>query len=323
MGDFSQYFPIGSSGSGGSSINSYTSFKVTATDNPVGYNATTGLYTNPVDGSVWLETGKQLIDNEPKLYPNAAGIESFQGAPNVISLDTATTTWTIRCNAYDSTNDLFYLYQASSQLIHEYTSALVPTGNTVTGGHIASINTMRFIGNDKVYIGAEGKSYNIITGAVVTTGGPVINSGMWIDSITGSTFWVSSDANTFQEYSSSTLAPTGATQSRFTTNWQHQLSSPPGNLAGSVDGANVWYGNSDNSTKYTGQGILNYTSGVISDQEKTDAYIYKIVGNEYYFIGSNGVNVKTFKINLSNEVGDSTTRTSAMGDGQPLFIRLK
>ena len=64
MGDFSQYFPIGSSGSGGSSINSYASFKVTATDNPVGYNATTGLYTNPVDGSVWLETGKPLIDNE-------------------------------------------------------------------------------------------------------------------------------------------------------------------------------------------------------------------------------------------------------------------
>ena len=322
MSNFTTFFP--SSGSGGGGINSYAPFKVTATDNPVGYNATTGLYTNPVDGTVWLESGNQVTDNDPKSYPNATGLESFVGAPNVISLNTATTTWDIRCNAYDPTNDLFYLYQASSQLIHEYTSALVPTGNTVTGGHIASTEKMRFIGNDKVYIGAEGKSYNIITGAVVTTGGPVqSNSGLWVDSITGSTFWISLNASLFKEYSSSTLALTGATQSNFTSSWQNQLSSAPGNLVGSVDTSNVWYGSADNRTTYTGQGGLNYTVGVVSDQEKTDAYIYKIVGNEYYFIGSNGVNVKTFKINSNREVGDLTARTDAAGSGQPLFIKLK
>ena len=322
MSNFTTFFPSGGSGGGG--INSYAPFQVVGTDNPTGYNATTGLYTNPIDDSVWLRTGNQVTDNYPNSYPNATGLELFTGAPNVISLDTATTSFDVRCNAYDSTNDLFYLYQSSSQLIHEYTSALVPTGNTVTGGHIASTEKMRFIGNDKVYIGAEGKSYNIITGAVVTTGGPVVaNSGMWVDNITGSTFWISLNASQFREYSSSTLAFTGATHNRFTTSWQHQLSSAPGNLAGSVDALDVWYGSLDNRTTYTGQGILNYTSGVVSDQEKTDAYIYKIVGNEYYFIGSNGVNVKTFKISADRQVGDSTARTDASGSGQPLFIKLK
>ena len=42
MSNFSQFFPAGSGGSGGSGINSYAPFKVTATGNPIGYNATTG-----------------------------------------------------------------------------------------------------------------------------------------------------------------------------------------------------------------------------------------------------------------------------------------
>jgi hypothetical protein len=321
MSNFTTFFP---SAAGGGGINSYAPFNVVDTNNPVGYNATTGLYTNPEDETVWLRTGNKVTDNDPKSYPNATGLNSFTGAPNVISLDTAATTFDIRCNAYDSTNDLFYLYQSSSQLIHEYTSALVPTGNIVTGAHIASTEKMRFIGNDKVYIGAEGKSYNIITGSVVTTGGPVqSNSGIWVDSITGSTFWISLNASQFKEYSSSTFTLTGATQNNFTSSWQNQLSSAPGNLAGSVDTLDVWYGSADNRTTYTGQGVLNYTNGVISDQEKTDAYIYKIVGNEYYFIGSNGVNVKTFKISLDREVGDPTIKTDSSGSAQPLFIKLK
>ena len=38
-------------------------FKVTATDNPVGYNATTGLYTNPVDDSIWIKTGNTTLSS--------------------------------------------------------------------------------------------------------------------------------------------------------------------------------------------------------------------------------------------------------------------
>ena len=108
MSNFTTFFP---SAGGGGGINSYAPFNVVDTGNPVGYNATTGLYTNPEDETVWLRTGNQVTDNDPKSYPNATGLNSFTGAPNVISLDTAATTFDIRCNAYDSTNDLFYLYQ--------------------------------------------------------------------------------------------------------------------------------------------------------------------------------------------------------------------
>ena len=59
-------------GGEGAGISSYAPFKVTSTNNPQGYNATTGLYTNPVDESVWLKTGKQVVDSTtPRTYPNA------------------------------------------------------------------------------------------------------------------------------------------------------------------------------------------------------------------------------------------------------------
>ena len=73
MSNFSQFFPAGSGGSGGGGggINSYAPFLVDTIDNnPQGYNATTGVYTNPVDDSVWLKTGKQVVDSS-NTYPNA------------------------------------------------------------------------------------------------------------------------------------------------------------------------------------------------------------------------------------------------------------
>jgi hypothetical protein len=70
MSNFSTFFPA--SGGEGAGINSYAPFLVGGTDNPQGYNATTGLYTNPVDESVWLKTGT-IVENTvtPNPYPNA------------------------------------------------------------------------------------------------------------------------------------------------------------------------------------------------------------------------------------------------------------
>ena len=72
MSDFSTFFPSGGGGEG-SGINSYAPFLVSTDDNnPQGYDATTGLYTNPVDESVWLKTGQKIRDNvTPDPYPNA------------------------------------------------------------------------------------------------------------------------------------------------------------------------------------------------------------------------------------------------------------
>lgn len=70
MSNFSTFFPAASGGEG-SGINSYAPFKVGPADNnPQGYIVSTGVYTNPVDDSVWLKTGNQ-IDDISSVYPNA------------------------------------------------------------------------------------------------------------------------------------------------------------------------------------------------------------------------------------------------------------
>ena len=50
-------------------VNTYESFYVSATGNPTGYNATTGLYTHP-NGDYWLKTGNTITDSNGD-YPNA------------------------------------------------------------------------------------------------------------------------------------------------------------------------------------------------------------------------------------------------------------
>lgn len=74
MSDFSTFFPGGGGGEG-AGINSYAPYRIVGTGNPVGYNESTGLYTNPVDESVWIKTGKQVVDSTtPRTYPNATAL---------------------------------------------------------------------------------------------------------------------------------------------------------------------------------------------------------------------------------------------------------
>jgi len=74
MSNFSQFFPSGGGSGVGGGINSYASFDIGSElfdNNPPGYIISTGLYTNPVDSSVWLKTGKELLDTS-NTYPNAS-----------------------------------------------------------------------------------------------------------------------------------------------------------------------------------------------------------------------------------------------------------
>lgn len=63
---------------GGGGVNSYAPFLVGTTDNtPPGYVHSTGLYTSPIDDSVWLKTGNTV--KEPAgYYPNAYAITPAQ-----------------------------------------------------------------------------------------------------------------------------------------------------------------------------------------------------------------------------------------------------
>jgi hypothetical protein len=84
MGNFSNYFPIPSSGGGGGGgglTNTYATFNVDDGSDPSrpvtpGYVPATGLYTHP-DGGVYLEQGKTFMDTNNE-YPNA----TVQGSLN-------------------------------------------------------------------------------------------------------------------------------------------------------------------------------------------------------------------------------------------------
>ena len=81
MSNFTTFFPSAGGGGGeGSGINSYAPFSVVSDNNPQGYIHSTGVYTNPVDSSVWLKTGNRISDVTPRTYPNAfsTAIEPLQ-----------------------------------------------------------------------------------------------------------------------------------------------------------------------------------------------------------------------------------------------------
>ena len=88
MSNFTTFFPSAGGGGGeGSGINSYAPFKVGTTDNnPQGYIASTGVYTNPIDSSVWLKTGNQISDTT-NAYPNAYGETNHQLTSGTDDLD--------------------------------------------------------------------------------------------------------------------------------------------------------------------------------------------------------------------------------------------
>ena len=139
MADFSSFFPDDSL-----PINSYKSFDVSATSNPLGYNASTGVYSHP-DGTHWLKTGSVLGGSSASIYSNATTSEP------------GTTSNTV-APAYDSENKVCWIdesngvfavqhYNPSSTRIAEYsmvtqaatgktirTNSQFPRGNGLTGG---------------------------------------------------------------------------------------------------------------------------------------------------------------------------------------------
>lgn len=126
MSNFTTFFPSAGGGGGeGSGINSYAPFKVGTTDNnPQGYIHSTGVYTNPVDSSVWLKTGNSVLAPASD-YPNA-----FLSSPTQIQVEYQLNTdyptgigaylsrnskaWTQEVGARAPLDDLYVLGQGQS-----------------------------------------------------------------------------------------------------------------------------------------------------------------------------------------------------------------
>lgn len=314
MSNFSQYFPIGGSssgGDGGGGINSYAPFKVIATDNPVGYNATTGLYTNPVDESVWLETGNTIVDST-LTYPNASGPSNMGAATGFTFSTTSQTTFPTGVT-FDSVNSFYYVADRLG-VVYQYTTAGVYTGVNWSIGFTNSTGITYYAGN--IYIcDKTGNRIVEYTTAGVATGFTFSVStqltspqGVWRDA---THYYV----GRYQIYQYTTAGV-------YTGLYGFNTSNPASGLIS--DGTNNLYVIENNArvdTLYLSTGLPTGQSFSFSPGNQIDITLN--ASNNFVTVSDVNNNVTEWYGPDARLVGDSTTRTSAMGDGQPLFIKLK
>ena len=326
MSNFSQYFPIGCSSGGGGGINSYAPFKVIATDNPVGYNATTGLYTNPVDDSVWLKTGN-VVGDTTNAYPNATGTPStwnYDAAGNITSPDSNT----IRGITWDGTHYWTLSGGTGPVVQRDTTLTLTGTSFTISGttsdAHSIAWDSVQgtFWIFDAAKAGTivthdEYSAGGVATGRVISYSvgndfgsGTVHNGFMYVTGRTGAALTTS-----VTKYNTSTLASVGSNTGATSNNAYRSIFHDGGNSLW-IAGNGTWYEIGDNMTGETGR---TFTGGP-STPTNSDSTIGH-TGDMYQSYNSSA-GVYNFAP-TGTLVGDDVARTSAMGDGQPLFIRLK
>lgn len=310
MSNFSQYFPIGSSGGGGIPINGYFPFTVSSTST-TGYNATTGLYTHP-DGTFWLRSGTTLIDTS-NAYPSATEANSgifYTGFNYTITSGTGYGA------ATNPTNGNVYFQRTFPGTVTEYTSAGVATGFSFTGGTnprgIARTTTNFY---EVTSVGGLITEY---TTAGVATGFS-FNIGVNTDSsltFNGTNLVILDSTNNLAvEYTTAGVA----------TGFSFSVPSV------SNETGIVWDSNNNQYWVSTGSGtVVNYdSSGVAGSVAIATSSTVGRVRGELVFNASNNtigvVNRSTtvvYYFNITDLViGDATTRTDT-DSAQPLFVRI-
>lgn len=345
MSNFSQYFPIGGSsgGDGGGGINSYAPFKVSLTNNPVGYNATTGLYTNPIDNSVWLKTG-QTIDDTAGNYPSATNQTNFTFTQLVSLSSTATgtnlTQKMIAGTAFNQDKSALYVVFGAYSSTSAANSVEIYKFNTTTGAQIGTEiditsdwnvsytiapikGCVGLVGGTELFIsgrsagGVDGVTgYNPDTGVITTAHAARNQSTIMLTSTTqtylntSTTYWGTDASSNIREIDTATWTRTG-----------NVIAAGAASYGVAYDGVTFWsqtgLGGSwtqlDGLGGVTGNVITSSTNYQGGFSSSTNLWAPK------YSSGFAGLNQFTGVI----LAGDSTARTSAMGDGQPLFIKLK
>jgi hypothetical protein len=342
MSNFTTFFPSGGSGGGG--INSYAPFKVSSlTGNPAGYNPTTGLYTNPIDSSVWLKTGGTIEDGAGN-YPSATSQTDWSFTQLVSLSSTATgtnpTQKMIAGTAFNSDKSAMYVVFGAYSASSAANSVLLYKFNTTTGVQIgteidltadwtvsAQITPIKgcigLVGGTELFIsgrsagGVDGVTgYNPDTGAITTAHAARNQSTIMLNTSTqtylntSTTYWGADASSNLREVDTTTWTRTG-----------NVIAAGSNSYGVAYDGTSFWSQTGLSGSWVELDGVGGVTGNVITNSANFNGGFSSstnlLAGK--YSSGFAGINQFTGVI----KVGDSTARTDASGSGQPLFIKLK
>tara|TARA_R110000737_G_C14483705_1_gene469002 strand:- start:20 stop:976 length:957 start_codon:yes stop_codon:yes gene_type:complete len=318
MSNFTTFFPsAGGGGGAGSGINSYAPFKVGVADNnPQGYIHSTGLYTNPIDSSVWLKTGNQIEDTT-SAYPNAfsnPGLFSQESATDTISLNVQSIVW-----------DGTHFYGANANQIHQYNSSFTATGvafnlpspwqsyENTTAMAFDPVNNIMILANNN---GGQLFSYNHVGGSSSawtwreeqSNGG---GNNMGLAYVGGGNFLINGaiGGGRFRQTTSIGTTPSGFNNGSLPASKQIIRA---GIFVYAQD-TGVWreYDNAPGLAS-TGRTFAHTGTGTRGPALDGNGSIRQQNSGIVYEFSPGGP-----------EVGDSTARTDSSGSAQPLFIKLK
>lgn len=331
MSNFTTFFPSGGGGEG-SGINSYAPFLVTSSNNPSGYNSTTGLYTNPIDESVWLKTGNTLASTLAT-YPNATSVESNSVVSNV-GVTNVSATGTMRSTtsslsqlrwyrAYSSpTVNIDVIDMATSNTIQTIDTSAGTTGDvwnlqgialSYDESEIIALITIRDtpagISLGKYIMKFSTSTFAQTQAPVAVSGGFVNQNGSIVN--IGSTSYFFDTGNDFKEINISTGIFTGTT-----------ITPPTTPIGIASDGTNLWYLHSSNYIWYqiTTAGVA---TGLTFQAASNNDLSMLPITNGFRTLEKSGSAPDNKTWDIANSFGDGTARTDASGSGQPLFIKLK
>jgi hypothetical protein len=315
MSNFTTFFPsAGGGGGAGSGINSYAPFLVGTSDNdPQGYIASTGVYTNPVDSSVWIKTGSTIpVDGT---YPNATqGGISYTGTGQDF-----TTSQVSKGMVWNGTHYLFI--NDTFTRVEELTSAGVATGNTwsITGNGNDAPRGLAFDGTH-YYTGdtdLEVRKWTSTFGTAVSSfTASSITDFKDLTILNGSVYVQEGSYNPKRVR----IFNSAGTE---TGDWTY---TNPGVINGGItnDGTNIWMTGSVISLgtgaafKFSPAGVYSGVNFSTQAQGTHSSFIAYING-AFRIQLHNSTNQRLYQASY----GDTTARTDSSGSGQPLFIKLK
>ena len=113
-------------------VNTYESFYVSATGNPTGYDATTGLYTHP-NGDQWLKTGNNISGDFPDA--SIAQPATFTATGDAPAISYSSNYTPVRNVAQDDNYWYFYSWRSGNTIKHN-TRVTKALPHTSVGGEI-------------------------------------------------------------------------------------------------------------------------------------------------------------------------------------------